>query len=348
VKKVLITGTAGFIGFHLAKQMLSMGYQVVGIDVVNDYYDVHLKWSRLAELGVDKIDIERGGLVKNGNFSFQQIDIADSAAVMELFSNQSFDLVIHLAAQAGVRYSLTNPHAYIHSNISGFLSILEGCRKYPVQHLVYASTSSVYGLNTNVPFNVHQHTDHPMSLYAASKKANELMAHSYSHLYSIPSTGIRFFSVYGPWGRPDMALFIFTKSIIAGEPIPVYNHGQMMRDFTYVDDIVKGVIKVSENAPSENTAWTGKEQDPARSSAPFRLVNIGNNNPVNLMDFIQEIEINLGKKAIIDYLPMQPGDVPMNIADISDLVENYNYRPSVTVKEGVKNFVNWYKLFYKV
>lgn len=347
MKKVLITGTAGFIGFHLTRKMLDSGFEVVGIDNVNDYYDVNLKWSRLKQLGINRNDVVKGGLISSTNFHFSLIDIADTSAILKLFKEQRFDGVIHLAAQAGVRYSLTNPLAYTHSNISGFLSILEGCRAFPVEHLVYASTSSVYGLNTRVPFHVAQHTDHPISLYAASKKSNELMAHAYSHLYQIPTTGIRFFSVYGPWGRPDMALFIFTKNIIEGKPIQVFNYGNMKRDFTYVDDIVNGIIKVFSKPPKPQPDWTD-EDNPSTSSAPYRLVNIGNNHPVNLMDFIREIEINTGKKAIIEYLPMQPGDVPMNVADVNDLVNEYGYRPSVTVKEGVASFVKWYKEYYQV
>ena len=347
MKKVLITGTAGFIGFHLTRKMLDSGFQVVGIDNLNDYYDVNLKWNRLKQLGVNRADAETSKLISSGNFHFSLTDIADASAVLKLFEEHRFDGVVHLAAQAGVRYSLTNPSAYIHSNISGFLSVLEGCRAFPVNHLVYASTSSVYGLNTRVPFHVAQHTDHPMSLYAASKKSNELMAHAYSHLYQIPTTGIRFFSVYGPWGRPDMALFIFTKHILEGKPIQVFNHGNMKRDFTYVDDIVNGVIRVLLKPPAAQPNWTD-EENPSTSSAPYRLVNIGNNNPVNLMDFIREIEINTGKEAIIEYLPMQPGDVPMNVADVNDLVKEYGYRPSVTVKDGVASFVKWYKEYYQV
>ncbi|MCX7743491.1 MAG: NAD-dependent epimerase [Flavobacteriales bacterium] len=347
MKKVLITGTAGFIGYHLTQKMLASGYEVVGVDNVNDYYDVNLKWSRLQLLGIHRANAVKGSLISSGNFHFSYTDIADTEAMMKLFDEHRFDGVIHLAAQAGVRYSLINPAAYIHSNVSGFLSVLEACKVYPVKHLVYASTSSVYGLNTRVPFQVSQHTDHPMSLYAATKKSNELMAHAYSHLYQIPTTGIRFFSVYGPWGRPDMALFIFTKNILEGKPIQVFNHGNMKRDFTYVDDIVNGVMRVLLKPPVAQPNWTD-EENPSTSSAPYRLVNIGNNNPVNLMDFIREIEINTGKQAIIKYLPMQPGDVPMNVADVTDLVNEYNYKPSITVKEGVASFVNWYREYYQI
>ena len=347
MKKVLITGTAGFIGFHLTQKMLASGYEVVGIDNVNDYYDVNLKWSRLQQLGVHRADAEKGRWVSSGRFHFSFTDIANAESVMNLFNEHRFDEVVHLAAQAGVRYSLTNPAAYIHSNISGFLSVLEACRAFPVNHLVYASTSSVYGLNTQVPFKVSQPTDHPMSLYAASKKSNELMAHAYSHLYQIPSTGIRFFSVYGPWGRPDMALFIFTKNILEGKPIQVFNYGNMKRDFTYIDDIVNGVMRVLSKPPIAQLDWIDDE-NPSTSSAPYRLVNIGNNNPINLMDFIREIEINTGKQAIIEYLPMQPGDVPMNVADVTDLVNEYGYKPSISVKEGVAAFVKWYREYYKV
>ncbi|MBE2247674.1 MAG: NAD-dependent epimerase [Candidatus Competibacteraceae bacterium] len=347
MKKVLITGVAGFIGFHLARRMKALGYQITGIDNVNDYYEVSLKWARLAELGVEREAAEKTTYITKDGFTFHMLDMADMSSVLSVCKEEKFDAVIHLAAQAGVRYSLTNPQAYTHSNIDGFLSVIEGCRQSHVQHFIYASTSSVYGLNTTMPFSVKKPADHPISLYAATKKANEMMAHAYSHLYQLPTTGIRFFSVYGPWGRPDMALFIFTKNILEGKPIQVYNHGNMQRDFTYVSDIVNGIIHILHQPPQVNQNWH-EEFDPSTSSAPYKLVNIGNRNPVNLMDFIREIEENLQKDAIIDYLPMQPGDVPVNIANVDELVNEYGYRPTVTVAEGVKAFVDWYKTYYRI
>lgn len=347
MKKILITGVAGFIGFHLTRRMKELGYHVSGIDNVNDYYDVNLKWARLAELGINREKAENRSSVSEDGFTFHHLDLAETEKVLAIFKEERFDAVIHLAAQAGVRYSLTNPQAYTHSNIDGFLSIIEGCRKYPVQHFIFASTSSVYGLNTNMPFSVKKPADHPISLYAATKKANEMMAHAYCHLYQIPATGVRFFSVYGPWGRPDMALFIFTKKILERKAIEVYNHGNMQRDFTYVADIVNGLIHILKQPPIANLSWTD-ETDPSTSSAPYRLVNIGNRKPINLMDFIREIEKNLSRKAEIDFLPIQPGDVPVNIANVDELINDFGYRPSVSVSEGVSAFINWYKSYYKI
>lgn len=344
---VLVTGAAGFIGFHTCRQLLDAGYRVVGLDNINDYYDVELKIARLKELGIDTYS-ERKLVAGNKyeNFRFIKVDLTDQQTISRLFAEEKFDYVINLAAQAGVRYSLVNPQAYIDSNVTGFLNILEGCRSNFVKHLVYASTSSVYGLNGTIPFSVKDPVEHPISLYSASKKSNELMAHAYSHLFGIPSTGLRFFSVYGPWGRPDMALFIFTKAIRAGEPIDVYNHGKMKRDFTYVDDIVKGIIQVMRQPAAPNPQWDPMHQDMDSSSAPYRIVNIGNQAPVELLDFIREIEANLGKEAIMNMLPMQPGDVPMNVADVTELVADYGYKPSTSVKSGVKSFIDWYLKFY--
>lgn len=345
-KKVLVTGAAGFIGFHTCKKLIEQGYEVTGFDSVNDYYDTNLKWARLRELGVEKDDKVFFNELSTPNFQFIKGDLSEKELVDQVFEEGKFDLVINLAAQAGVRYSLTNPQVYLDSNVTGFLNILEGCRNFPVKHLVFASTSSVYGLNGKLPFSVKDNTDHPISLYAASKKANEVMAHSYSHLFGIPSTGLRFFSAYGPWGRPDMALFLFVKNILAGEPIDVYNNGQMKRDFTYVDDIVEGVYQVMLKPPTPNPDWDTVKAVPYTSSAPYKMMNIGNQTPVELLDFITEIEKNLNKKAIKNMMPMQAGDVPANIANVEELVENYNYKPKTNVKEGVKNFVDWYLKFY--
>jgi UDP-glucuronate 4-epimerase len=328
--KVLVTGAAGFIGFHVAQKLLERGDQVVGLDILNDYYDVNLKLARLAR--IEQLP----------GFSFVKIDLADRPAMEALFEAHRFDAVINLAAQAGVRYSLENPRAYIDSNIVGFTNILECCRHHNIGHLVYASSSSVYGMNSTMPFSVHDNVDHPMSLYAASKKSNELMAHTYSHLFGLPTTGLRFFTVYGPWGRPDMALFLFTKAILAGEPIKVFNHGRMQRDFTYIDDIVEGVVRVMDNTATPNPAWDGATPDPGTSSAPYRLFNIGNNNPVKLTDFISAIEQALGKTAERELLPMQPGDVASTYADIDDLIEAVDYRPQTPVQVGIDNFVTWY------
>lgn len=334
--KILVTGAAGFIGSTLSLRLLERGDEVVGIDNLNDYYDVNLKLARLERLQ----DYDR--------FKFIKLEIADRDAVEELFAHEQFQRVMHLAAQAGVRYSITNPHAYIDSNIVGFINILEGCRHNTVEHLAYASSSSVYGANTKMPFSVHDNVDHPVSLYAASKKANELMAHTYSHLYNLPTTGLRFFTVYGPWGRPDMSLFMFTRNILEGKPIDVFNYGHHRRDFTYVDDIVEGVIRVIDQPAQANVDWVGENPDSATSFAPFRIYNIGNNNPVHLLTFIETLEKCLGKEAIKNLLPLQPGDVPDTYADVSDLVHDLGYKPATLLEDGVRNFVEWYKNFYGI
>jgi len=349
--KILITGTAGFIGFHLAELLNKEGHEVLGLDNINDYYDVKLKLSRLKVSGFDPDQIEYGKIIhsKSGkNIKFIKCELDDRDRLFSCFDEFLPDVVINLAAQAGVRYSLTNPDTYIKSNIQGFLNILEACRKYPVKQLLYASSSSVYGLNRNMPFSVHRNVDHPVSLYAASKKANELMAHTYSHLFGIPTTGLRFFTVYGPWGRPDMALFIFTKAILEGKPIEVYNHGKMERDFTFVDDIVGGISRMIGKAPVSNPGWDPENPDPASSSAPYRLYNIGNSRPVKLMDFISAIEKRTGKKAIMEMLPIQPGDVPKTWADTSELMEDYGYAPYTSIQDGIDRFIDWYSEYYKV
>lgn len=335
-KQVLVTGAAGFIGFHLSKRLLQLGYAVVGIDNMNDYYEISLKESRL------KLLKEIGG------FEFRQLSIGDKDQLDQLFKDYSFLFVVNLAAQAGVRYSITNPQAYIDSNIQGFINILEACRHHKPQHLVYASSSSVYGANTKMPFSVHHNVDHPLSLYAATKKANELMAHTYSSLYGLPTTGLRFFTVYGPYGRPDMALFLFTKAILDEKPIDVYNHGKMKRDFTYVDDIVEGIVKLLPEAPTGNKLWDGDHPDPSSSFAPYRVFNIGNNKPVELLRFIEVLEEKIGKKAIKNFMPIQPGDVPETYADIEALENAVGFRPSTSFKEGISNFVDWYREYYKV
>ena len=334
--KVLVTGAAGFIGFHTSRRLLDRGDTVVGIDNINDYYDVRLKRARLEQL------------TSHPNFTFQQLDVADRKAMPQLFASQAFDRVIHLAAQAGVRYSLTNPHAYIDANLVGFTNILEGCRHAQTPHLTYASSSSVYGANTTMPFSVHQNVDHPLSLYAATKKANELMAHTYSHLYRLPTTGLRFFTVYGPWGRPDMALFIFTKAILEGRPIDVFNEGKMRRDFTFVSDIVEGVIRTSDHIAQPNPEWNSAHPDPGTSTAPWRVYNIGNNQPVELLYMIETIEKALGKKAVKNLLPMQPGDVPATYANVDDLVQDVGFRPETSIETGIERFVEWYRGWYKV
>lgn len=347
--KILVTGTAGFIGYHLSKKLVACGDEVVGLDVINDYYDVNLKYARLADCGVAKADIAYGKMAKSSkspNYRFVQMKLEDAAGLSALFAAEKFDKVCNLAAQAGVRYSLTHPMAYVDSNIVGFVNILEACRHHGVKHLAYASSSSVYGLNETMPFSTHQSVDHPISLYAASKKCNELMAHTYSHLFGLPTTGLRFFTVYGPWGRPDMALFIFAKAIIEGKAIDVYNHGEMRRDFTYVGDIVEGVARVIDNPPAGDPAWNGADPDPATSKAPYKIYNIGNSSPVRLMDFITEIEKNLGKEAKKNLLPMQPGDVPASYADVSDLAATLGYKPATPVKTGIKNFIDWFVNFY--
>ncbi len=333
--KILVTGAAGFIGFHLSKYLLARGDEVVGLDNLNDYYDVTLKEGRLAQLqGQD-------------GFRFVRTDLADRQGIAQLFENEQFEKVVNLAAQAGVRYSLTNPHAYIDSNIQGFINILEGCRHNDVKHLVYASSSSVYGANTSMPFSVHDNVDHPISLYAASKKSNELMAHTYSHLYGLPTTGLRFFTVYGPWGRPDMAMFLFTKAILAGEPIQVFNYGKMRRDFTYIDDIVEGVVRTLDHIATSNPEWSGMRPDPGTSAAPYRLYNIGNNNPVELMHMIETLENALGKKAEKEMLPIQPGDVPATYADVDDLMADVGFKPETSIEEGIDSFVRWFRDFYQ-
>jgi UDP-glucuronate 4-epimerase len=333
---VLVTGVAGFIGFHIAQRLLARGDTVIGVDNINAYYDVRLKEARLARLtGHDR-------------FTFLRLDLADRSGMDKMFASHHPERVVHLAAQAGVRYSLTNPHAYVESNLVGFLHILEGCRNTQVQHLVYASSSSVYGANTKMPFSVHHNVDHPVSLYAASKKANELMAHTYSHLYHVPTTGLRFFTVYGPWGRPDMAYFLFTKAILAGEPIPVFNHGKMRRDFTYIDDIVEGVVRVLDTLPQPNPLWSGLAPDPGTSKAPYRVYNIGNNQPVELLHFIEVLETCLGRKAEKQLLPMQAGDVPETYADVDDLMRAVGFRPATTIDEGIARFVEWYRAYYQV
>lgn len=333
---VLITGAAGFIGFHLSKKLCADGYNVVGIDNLNHYYDVKIKKSRLEILN------------QLQSFTFQQCDLVDYDALHNLFKRSSFDYVINLAAQAGVRYSLTNPHAYLESNLHGFLNILETCRHHSVKHLIYASSSSVYGANKKMPFSVHHNVDHPISLYAASKKANELMAHTYSALYNLPTTGLRFFTVYGPYGRPDMALFLFTKAIVEGNPIDVFNNGKMRRDFTYVDDIVESITRLVPKVPTPDKNWSGLTPDPASSFAPYRVYNIGNNKPVELLHFIEIIEQKLGKKAIKNFLPLQDGDVPDTFADVSELVHEIDFQPATPVEVGVTKFVDWYKEYYHV
>lgn len=332
--KFLVTGAAGFIGYHLSRQLLDRGDSVVGIDNLNDYYDPQLKLDRLKQLETQP------------EFEFHKIDISDRADMEQLFNGHQFDRVVHLAAQAGVRYSLENPHAYINSNIVGFLNILEGCRHHKIKHLSYASSSSVYGANTKQPFSEKDNVDHPVSLYAASKKSNELMAHTYSHLYGLPTTGLRFFTVYGPWGRPDMALFKFTKGILDGTPIDVYNNGDMHRDFTYIDDIVEGVIRVTDQIPEGNSEWNGDTPDPSSSKAPYKVFNIGNNAPVKLMEFVEAIENAIGKPAIKNMMPIQPGDVPSTYADASALQETTNFKPNTSINEGVKQFVDWYKSYF--
>ncbi len=332
----LITGAAGFIGFHLSKRLLEMGYRVVGLDNLNDYYDPQLKKNRLAQLNNQKA------------FDFVHVDLEDRAGVAHLFKNRQFTHVVNLAGQAGVRYSLENPSAYVKSNVEGFLHILEGCRHHKVHHLVFASSSSVYGLNTTLPFDVHQNVDHPISLYAASKKANELMAHSYSHLYGMPCTGLRFFTVYGPWGRPDMVVYLWTKAILEGKPIQVFNHGKMRRSFTYVDDIVEGIVRVLMKTPKPNPDWSGDRPDPGSSSAPYRIYNIGNSQSIELGYFLSVLEGLLDKKAVREDLPMQPGDVPDNSADVTDLVRDVGYNPSTPIEDGLAKFVAWYREYHGV
>jgi UDP-glucuronate 4-epimerase len=334
--RVLITGVAGFIGFHLGKRLLARGDEVLGLDNLNDYYDVTLKKARLTQL--------KG----QPGFRFHKLDLADREGIPRLFKKHKPEVVVNLAAQAGVRYSQENPHAYIDSNLLGFANILEGCRHFGVKHLVYASSSSVYGANTKMPFSVHDNVDHPLSLYGASKKANELMAHTYSHMYGLPATGLRFFTVYGPWGRPDMALFLFTKAILKGQPINVFNYGKMRRDFTYIDDIVEGVVRVSDRPAEPNRTWSGDSPDPGSSAAPYKLYNIGNHNPVELMRFIEVLESHLGVKAVKNMLPLQSGDVPATYADVDDLVRDVGFKPSTPIEVGIERFVTWYRSYYRV
>jgi len=336
MNRVLVTGAAGFIGFYVSKRLMERGDEVVGLDNLNDYYDVGLKKARLAQL-----EGRRG-------FRFVQTALEDRSGISALFREGRFDRVINLAAQAGVRYSIVNPYAYVDSNLVGFINILEGCRHHHVKHLVFASSSSVYGANTKMPFSIHHNVDHPVSLYAATKKANELMAHTYSHLYKLPCTGLRFFTVYGPWGRPDMALFLFTKAILEDRPIDVYNYGKMQRDFTYIDDIVEGVIRVADKVAEADPGWTGDLPDPGTSPAPYRIYNIGNNNPVELMRFIEVLEEALGKKAKKNLLPIQPGDVPATYADVDDLMRDVGFKPSIPIEEGIRRFVEWYKGYYRL
>lgn len=336
MRKILVTGAAGFIGCHLCRRLLSVGDHVTGLDNLNDYYDVNLKLARLALLESEE------------NFRFRRLDLADRLGMTALFAEETFDVVVNLGAQAGVRYSLENPHAYTESNVAGFLNILEGCRASGTGHLVYASSSSVYGANTAMPFSVHQNVDHPVSLYAATKKANELMAHTYSTLFAIPTTGLRFFTVYGPWGRPDMALFIFTRAILEGRPIDVFNNGLMQRDFTYIDDIVEGIVRVMDKPAASDPSWDGNRPDPATSGAPYRIYNIGNNNPVQLGRFIEVLEGCLGRKALKNMLPMQPGDLPSTAADISDLARDVGFSPDTSIEIGIARFVEWYREYYKV
>lgn len=332
---ILVTGAAGFIGFHVAQRLLSSGREVVGLDIVNNYYDPKLKEARL--------DI----LKRQSNFTFVKIDLADRSATKSLFAQYRFPVVIHLAAQAGVRYSLQHPHAYVDANIEGFINVLEGCRHNECKHLLFASSSSVYGANTKLPFSVQDNVDHPISLYAASKKANELMAHAYSHLYRIPATGLRFFTVYGPWGRPDMAMFIFAKAILEGTPIKLFNHGNMRRDFTYVDDVSQAIVRLMDRPPQANPEWSGDKPDPATSAAPWKIYNVGNNRPEELMDVVSLLEKEFGRTATKEMLPMQPGDVPATYADIEDLVCDIGFRPETTIEDGIGRFAKWYRQYHK-
>ena len=334
--KILVTGAAGFIGFHLCRRLLAAGDQVIGLDNLNEYYDVRLKLDRLERIK------------DHDHFHFFQIDLSDREAVARLFAEQRFDKVVNLAAQAGVRYSLVNPYAYADTNLMGFLNILEGCRHHQIKHLVFASSSSVYGANTRMPFSVHDNVDHPVSLYAATKKANELMAHTYASLFKLACTGLRFFTVYGPWGRPDMALFLFTRAILEGKPIDVFNYGKMQRDFTYIDDIVEGVVRVLDKIPEPNPEWNGRQPDSATSYAPYRIYNIGNNHPVELLHFIEVLEQCLGKKAQKNLISIQPGDVPATYADVEDLRNDVGFKPATPIEKGIQNFVDWYREYYQV
>ncbi len=332
--KVLVTGSAGFIGYHVAHRLLELGVEVIGLDNLNDYYDVRLKQARLDRL------------IPFDHFHFEQMDLSNSSSVNNLFQTQKPDRVIHMAAQAGVRYSLKCPHTYLKSNLEGFLNILEGCRHYPVNHLIFASSSSVYGSNAVTPFSEHHNVDHPLSLYAASKKANELMAHSYAHLYGIPCTGLRFFTVYGPWGRPDMSAYLFIKAILEKRPIEVFNHGHHKRDFTFIEDVVEGILRIADLPPEPNPAWSAEASDPATSSAPYRIYNVGNNRPIELLEMIRLIEKEIGQQAVKVFLPIQPGDVPATCADIDDLFKAVGFRPSTPLKEGIHKLVQWYREYY--
>ncbi|HOO73133.1 MAG TPA: NAD-dependent epimerase [Spirochaetota bacterium] len=348
--KVLVTGSAGFIGYHMVNHLISRGDEVVGLDNINDYYDVGLKYARLEDCGIDRDAIEYNRMAASSgskNYRFIKLDLEDRENLPALFKKERFDRVCHLGAQAGVRYSMTHPFKYIDSNIVGFMNILECCRNYPVEHLVYASSSSVYGLNKTYPFSVHDNVDHPVSLYAATKKSNELMAHCYSHIFAIPVSGLRFFTVYGPWGRPDMAYFSFTQAILQGKPINVFNNGDMWRDFTFVADIVQGITRVLDSVPAGDPSWNGEDPDPGRSSAPYRLYNIGNASPVKLLDFIRIIEDTLGRKAEINFMPMQPGDMYKTSADVSDLASEFDYHPGTPFEEGVRHFVDWFRDYYR-
>ena len=349
--KILVTGSAGFIGYHLVNRLILEGYEIIGLDSINDYYSVALKYDRLEEAGVRKRDIQYNFITQSEtlpNYCFIQLNLEDRENLNNLFTTYSIDIVVNLAAQAGVRYSITNPAAYIDSNIVGFANLLECCRHQHIKHLVYASSSSVYGLNEEIPFNTTQTVDHPISLYAATKKSNELMAHVYSHLYNLPTTGLRFFTVYGPWGRPDMAMYLFTKAIIEEKPIQVFNNGEMERDFTYIDDIVDGVMRVIEQPAIGNTSWSGITPDPASSKAPYKIYNIGRSSPVKLTDFIDAIEKKLGKKATKIFMPMQPGDVHKTYADVSCLKRDLGYNPSTFLQEGINNFIDWYVKYFKI
>lgn len=347
--KILVTGAAGFIGFHLVKRLSTGDDEVIGLDNINDYYSTDLKYDRLADLGILKQSIKEDKIIessRNENLRFIKTDLENKSVIDELFAEEDFDVVINLAAQAGVRYSLKDPYRYIDSNITGFLNLLEGARHHSLKHLIYASSSSVYGANTDMPFSTSDNVDHPMSLYAASKKSNELMAHTYSNLFDIPTTGLRFFTVYGPWGRPDMALFLFAEAMLKGEPIKVFNYGNMERDFTYIDDIIEGIHRLIHKPPSPNDNWSGDNPDPSTSFAPYRIFNIGNSDPVELMDFISEIEKQLDMKAKKKMLPMQPGDVQKTWADVDDLFDYIDFRPQVGVEKGIKNFIDWYQSYY--
>ncbi len=349
--KILVTGTAGFIGFHLAKYLINRGDQVIGLDNINDYYDVNLKYDRLKNTGIPKRKVAYNKLIKSrkySNYQFIKLDLEDRENMFQLFATQSFDVVCNLAAQAGVRYSIENPHAYVQSNVVGFVNLLECCRHYDIQHLAYASSSSVYGLNRETPFETTHTVGHPVSLYAATKRTNELMAHTYSHLFQLPTTGLRFFTVYGPWGRPDMAYYLFIKAILANQSIKVFNQGNMARDFTYVDDIVKGIVKVIDRPAMSNTNWDAHQPDISSSTAPFKIFNIGNNQPVNLLRFIEIMEEKIGQKAEKIMMPMQPGDVQVTYADVTGLINELGYQPTTTLSEGIEKFVDWYRAYYKV